>query len=212
MIVAGDALERSYTLQPVESSGEVLRVDLSSTEYLLIEYRDGSGFDLNLPGTGILVHHIDQTRITGTRRCRGCPRVYLASLLEADDDRSLLTPEGEGGSRGEAGDIFAEGVVHRVTNTTRPSTRLSSGAASDVSINRMEVVNGLAYITLSTRTVDPDRLLAPFFDMDGQAPTAEEQAHVDALGNGDGTFDLGDLAIYLNAHPSVVARARGGGG
>lgn len=212
LVEAGDVLAEEFTLGPVESTGEVLRVALSPTEYLFIEYRDGSGFDERLPGTGILVHHIDETRITGARRCRGCPRIYLASLLEADDDASLLTPEGEGGSRGEAGDIFADSEVHRLDNNTRPSTRLSSGAPSDVVIHRMEVVEGEARITVSTRTVAPEALLSPFFEDGGAGPTAEERAHVDSMGNDDGVFDLGDVALYMRAHPSVAARARQGGG
>jgi M6 family metalloprotease-like protein len=207
LVVAGEVLEEVFTLRPVETTGDVLRLDLSPTEYLLVEYRDGSGFDANLPGTGILVHHIDETRITGARRCRGCPRVYVASLLEADDDDSLLTPEGEGGSRGEAGDIFAEAGIHRITNTTSPSSRLSSGAPSDVAIRRMVVENGVATITVSTRTVAPDALFGPFFGDAGQAPTSEEQLFLDAFGNRDGAYDLGDLATYFRAHPSVRARA-----
>ncbi len=210
MVVAGSTLEEEIILQPVESSGEVLRVDLSPTEYLLVEYRDGTGFDLNLPGTGILVHHVDQTRITGARRCRGCPRTYLASLLEADDNGSLLIPEGEGGNRGEAGDIFSIGPVHRVTNTTSPSTRLNSGAPTDVSIRSMQVIDGEARIVLSTRTIDPDALFAPFFH-GGSEPNEEEKAFIDRLGNANGTYDLGDLALYLNEHPSAAARARVGG-
>jgi len=211
MIVAGEILDTVYTLGPVESTGEVLRVDLSPTEYLMIEYRDGSGFDTNLPGTGLLVHHIDEKRITGSRRCRGCPRIYRASVLEADDDGSLLTPEGEGGNRGEAGDIFSEAGVHALTSTTEPSSRLNSGAASDVSIRRMEVVDGVARIRISTRTVALETLLEPFFG-DGPGPGTEEREHVDGLGNGDGEYDLGDLALYLREHPSVAARARVGGG
>lgn len=209
LVTAGDVLDEEFTLRPVESSGEVLRVDLSPTEYLYIEYRDGSGFDVNLPGTGILVHHIDRTRITGAHRCRGCPRVYLTTLLEADHDLSLLTPEGEGGNRGEAGDIFSDTGVHRVTNTTLPSTRLSSGAPSDVTIYRMEVVDGVAKVRLSTRTLGLDALLGPFRTGESQELSDAERAYVDRVGNHNGGYDLGDLARYLNEHPSVVARAGG---
>jgi M6 family metalloprotease-like protein len=220
MVTVGDVLDQEFTLRPVETSGDVLRVDLSPTEHLLIEYRDGSGFDTNLPGTGLLVHHIDATRITGARRCRGCPRIYRTTLLEADGDFSLRIPEGEGGSRGEAGDIFSDAAVHAITNTTFPSTRLNSGAPSDVSIYRMEVVDGVAKVRLSSRTVTLDALLAPFFEdapTDGGpgdpslAPTALEQAYLDGLGNQNGRFDLGDLSRYLTEHPSVVARAKTGG-
>jgi M6 family metalloprotease-like protein len=207
LIVATDVLDAEFTLGPVESTGEVLRVDLSDTEHLFIEYRDGSGFDANLPGTGILIHHIDETRTSGSRRCRTCDRIYQVALLEADANSSLVTPEGEGGSRGEAGDAFRPNQTHTVTNTTIPSTRLNSGAASDVSIYQMEVVNGVAHIRLSTRTVGPDALLAPFFETGGTGPTALERDYLDAHGNQNGRYDLGDLSLYFEEHPSALARA-----
>lgn len=207
---AGDVLDTEFTLRPIETSGEALRVDLSQTEHLIIEYRDGSGFDANLPGTGILVHHVDETHLTSNGRCRTCERIYRTALLEADDDRSLLTPEGEGGSRGEAGDIFSDGGVHRLTNLTAPSTRLNSGAPSDVSIYRMEVVGGVARVTLSSRIVDVGRMLASFFDGGGQGPSPEEALYLDAHGNQNGRYDLGDFALYAREHPSVAARAGGG--
>lgn len=206
LVTAGEVLDAEFTLRPVESSGEVLRVDLSPTEYLYIEYRDGSGFDVNLPGTGILVYHVDLTRLTGSRRCRGCPQIYRVSLLEADHDHSLIIPEGDGGSRGEAGDIFGPGTVHRLTNATLPSSRLNSGAASDVTIREMEVADGVARIRLSTRTLPLDALLEPFFTGTPGPLTGEEREYLDRLGNGDGAFDLGDLSLYLREHPSVVAR------
>lgn len=208
LTVADEGLDLEYELRSVESSGEVLRVDLSATEYLLVEYRDGSGFDRNLPATGILVHHVDETRPSGNRRCRTCPRRYLAALLEADANRSLLIPEGQGGSRGEAGDIFRVGQPGRVTNATDPSTRLSSGAPSDVTIYDLRVEDGVARVRLSTRVVPIERLLGPFFG-DGAAPDAEEATYLDRLGNGNGRYDVADLRAYLAEHPSVTARVEG---
>jgi hypothetical protein len=120
-----------------------------------------------------------------------------------------LIPEGDGGNRGEPGDIFAVGRVHRLTNATLPSTRLNSGAPSDASIYRMEVMDGVARIRLSTRTLGLGALLEPFRTGQSTGLGEAERAYVDSVGNGNGNYDLGDLARYLNEHPSVVARGGG---
>ena len=211
IIHAGSVLDEEFVLRPVESTGDVLRVDLSAQEYLLIEYRDGSGFDRNLPATGVLVHHVDETRTTGNRRCRTCPQIYQAALIEADANRSLIKPEEQGGSRGEPGDIFARSGVGRLTNTTTPSTRLNSGAPSDVSLYSIRVDDGVARIGLSTRVIEFERLLDRFLQGGAGDPTAQELAYLDDLGNRNDRYDVADLRAYLLEHPSVVARLGGDG-
>lgn len=209
--IVDDALYEEFTLRPVESTGDVLRIPLSDQEYLLVEYRDGSSFDKNLPATGVLVHHVDLTRPAGGRRCRTCERLYRVALLEADANGTLTTPEGQGGNRGEAGDVFAVTGTARLTNTTIPSTRLNSGAPSDVTLYRIEVEGGVARIRLSTRTVRLDRLLDRFIVNGAGELSSDEREYLDAVGNGNGRYDVGDLRVYLRDHPSVLARAGAGG-
>ena len=54
-----------YTLQQVETNQSIylLRGPFASTEYFLVENRQGVGFDVSLPGTerGILIWHVDET-------------------------------------------------------------------------------------------------------------------------------------------------------
>ena len=212
LVQVGLVLDREFELRPVESTGDVLRVDLSPQEYLLIEYRDRSGFNRNLPASGVLVHHVDGTRTSGSRRCRTCPRIYQAALKEADANKSLLIPEGQGGSRGEPGDIFVASVESRLTNATTPSTRLNSGAPSDVSLYSIRVEDGVTKIRLSTRVVELAALLDRFLEGGIGDPTPEELAYLDNLGNRNGRYDVADLRLYLDEHPSVLARAGVSGG
>lgn len=208
LMVADSALDETFVLRPVESSGDVLKLPLSEREYLLVEYRDGSGFDVNLPATGILVYHVDESQPAGTRRCRSCDQVYRVVVVEADANRSLLIPEGQGGSRGEAGDAFVASETHSISNITLPSTRLNTGSPSDVTIYSMEVRDGSAHLRVSTRTLRLARLVERFMSDAGDDLTALEVAYLDQLGNQDGTYDLGDLRRYLMTHPSVLARAQ----
>ena len=206
--VPAGQLDAEYELEPAESSGQFLVVDLSGTERLLIEYRDGSSFDVNLPGTGVAVYHVDDKNTHPRQRCRSCGQRYRVALVEADDNASLRTIEGRGGSRGEAGDLFSD-PDSRLSNVTRPSTRLNSGAPTDVTIYAMTVANGRARIRLSTGVVAMESLLGPFLDGGGAAPSTEETDYLDRVGNGNGAYDLGDLRRYLIEHPSALARWEG---
>ena len=206
--VVGAVRNQEYVLAPVESGGEVLRVSVTPTEYFLVEYRSGSGFDTRLPANGVLIYHVDLDR--PQQRCRSCLQLYNVALVEADGNRGLIRREGEGGNRGEAGDVFAaSGGPARLTNATTPSTRLNSGAESSVTFYSITVADGEARIRLSTSAVALDQLLQPF--LGGQAPplSTEDRAYLDTVGNGNGRFDVGDLRSYLAEHP-VVAAGSGG--
>ena len=73
----------------------------------------------------------------------------------------------------------------------------------------MEVVDGVARVRLSTRTLDLGALLEPFRTGESTGLSETERDYVDSVGNGNGLYDLGDLARYLNEHPSVIARGGG---
>lgn len=207
--VVGDVLDAEFILRPAEQTGDFLDIPLSDTERLFIEYRDGSSFDTNLPATGVLVYHVDDLRSAPRQRCRSCPKVYRVALVEADANGSLITPEGQGGSRGQAGDIFNAAESH-LLNSSTPSTRLNSGAPSDVSIYSMVVEGDLVRVRLSTRVLGLEALLADFLGDGAETLTPEERGYVDRLGNGDGAYDLGDFRKYFLDHPSSAARWRAG--
>lgn len=126
---------QEFILRPVRTSGDALRVDLSLTEYLIIEYRDGSGFDSWLPAAGVLVYRVE----TGRQflPCALCPRTYSYSLIEADGNNGLTTPEQLGGNRGEAGDVFQSG--RSITRLTTPSNATNAGAQGSADIDSISI-------------------------------------------------------------------------
>ena len=88
--------------QPISLSaaaGEVLRVDARTTtkEYFLIESRAKVGLDTELPGEGLLVWHVDESR-----RDNSHPPIYRVALEQADGQEALQN----GDDRGDAGDPF----------------------------------------------------------------------------------------------------------
>ena len=198
--VAG--LGREYTLPPVLQSGRVLRIPLEhgvpadTNEYLLVEYRTQSGFDLDLPASGVLVYHVDP-QIPGNWPCQGCAQVYRVVLLEADGNRSLQRTFLEGGNRGEPGDAWGVTGPGYLTTTSDPSTQLTFGTPSGVRIDEISIRDGVAHVIVSSSTLASERLLQPFLLSPAEPLTSEERTYLDRVGNGNGQYDVGDLRAYL---------------
>lgn len=199
VVTPSQGIDQRIDLPSVRSSGRTLRIPLSPTEYLLVEYRTREGFDAALPAAGVLVYHVDES--LPLRPCSTCERKYRVSLLEADGNGALVKDATEGGNRGEPGDAFGAAGPGRLTGGTLPSTRLTSGAPSPVSIYRIELAGEVARLHLSTRTIEQARLVAPLGRPGTGTLTAEEEAYLDAIGNGNGRYDVGDLRAYLQHHP-----------
>jgi M6 family metalloprotease-like protein len=193
--VVGAAIKpEQHTLRPAHSSGDALRIPLSATEYLLVEYRAKQGHDSGLPASGLLVYHIQTGR--PFLPCPTCPRTYSYALLEADSDSALVRVETAGGNRGAATDAFGP-VRTRVDDTTIPSTRLNDGTSTWVRLSGMivDAVQGIARVTVS---LAPARFtMARLASALGLTPLPnEDQLLLDTAGNGNGRFDVGDFRAY----------------
>jgi M6 family metalloprotease-like protein len=195
---------QSFTLSPVQTSGQGLRIPLrADREFLMIEYRPAAGFDAGLPASGVLVYRYNMD--ANLYGCDSCPRKYLISLLEADDDSALVKTSAEGGNRGVASDVFTAGKTWFLDASTRPALRLADGTGLGRTL-RISVDGGVAHVVwmVDALAVPLSRALQPFLGA-GPAPTAEEQAKLDALGNHNGSFDVGDLRTYLRLNPEAAS-------
>lgn len=144
----GEVRDHEFVLGPVASGGSALRVPLSSSEYLHIEYRPNTGFDADLPAGGVLIYHVDPAR--SLRPCATCPRIYRIALEEADGDDALQKMASEGGNRGVAGDVWGLQAGGRFSNVSMPAATLNSGAPSTVTLHSVQVMDGVARVRLST--------------------------------------------------------------
>ncbi len=182
------------TLDPVQTSEQALVIPLRGTEALMIEYRDTIGFDRVLPGSGVLVYHIDPALTVAP--CAECPPYYKIYLLEADGQGDLLLAPFEGGNRGTFSDIFATATPGSLTNGTKASSRFNDGGASLVNIYEIRVENGQATIVYSTELIAEARLVAQLLTP-ASPLRAQELEMLDGQGNGNGRFDVGDLRAYV---------------
>jgi len=105
--LAPDADLGVLALDPVETTGDVIRIDAGdgSGDYYLLENRQQLGFDVSLPAPGLFVWQIDAERVNGSWAVNQVNT--LASrmgvwLRQADGNNDLA----QSGERGDAGDPF----------------------------------------------------------------------------------------------------------
>jgi M6 family metalloprotease-like protein len=128
---------------PVSESGAIFQMlegnPSSGGEYFIIENRQRIGFDTQLPGTGLLIWHIDEQKTSNNNECYpgmagiSCSnKHYQVSLVQADNyyalERSL--------NSGDAGDPYPGSYNITVFNSeSAPNSNLFSGSASNVSVS-----------------------------------------------------------------------------
>lgn len=187
-------------LDPIQASGKALRIplDADGMEFLILEYRTQAGFDAQIPAEGVLIYHQDEQG-----QLRPAPNSgvsYFLSLVEQDGSDGLQRNSYAGGDRGVPGDAWGVGGVSRPYDfNTVPSLRTHDGGATAVVIHEIAVENGRARIRLSTAapTVAVESLLQFFLGGDAPALTPALRAYLDAVGNKNGQYDVGDLRKWL---------------
>jgi len=138
--LAPDADLGTLSLDPVETTGAVIRIDAGdgSGDYYLIENRQRLGFDVSLPAPGLFVWQIDSERVDASWTANQVNTLATRMgvwLRQADGENGLAQP----GQRGDSGDPFpgASGATSFHAGTV-PSAFTFSG------------LNGLSGIPLNT--------------------------------------------------------------
>jgi immune inhibitor A len=123
------AENRTITIPDVQSSKSVYRVWTdgdSGPEYFLLENRQRTGYDAQLPGEGLLIWHIDESQIDNTNESH-----FKVALLQADGQRGLEMARDEG----DSGDPYPGATNNTAfTASSTPNSNSYSGVSSNVSI------------------------------------------------------------------------------
>ncbi|KAL6253117.1 hypothetical protein RBB50_000838 [Rhinocladiella similis] len=120
-----------------------------SQEYFLIENRQQDGFDRSLPGQGLLIWHIDDSKTNNRDENH-----YKVGLVQSDNRRQLEAAEGGGrGNRGDAGDPYP-GTTHNTSfgAFTNPNSRTYGGRDSKVSIRNISAPSQTMTMDVSVRS------------------------------------------------------------
>lgn len=117
------------TIQDVKDSHRVLRLwkdGAGGQEYFLVENRQRSRFDAQLPGDGLLIWHLDDAIADNSNEAH-----YRVALEQADGQGHLESSA----NRGDAGDSFPGSSDNRAfTNTSSPSSKSYGGLNTCVSV------------------------------------------------------------------------------
>jgi immune inhibitor A len=137
-------------LAPLAAGGDILELWFqgeSNPEHFLLENRQRSGFDRNLPAGGLLISHVDEAAIGGRIASNRVNAGITPGLrmVEADGDLDLVT----GYNRGDSSDPFpgALGVVEIDEHTT-PNLATFSGGVTQLAIRNIANVGDDVDFTL----------------------------------------------------------------
>ena len=175
-----------YTLAPVTRGGGSMKVwtnGEAGTEYFLLENRVREGSDQFVPGEGLLVYHVDDTRLDNLDG----PSTYRVRVLQADGLDELGQPPPGGTYAGAYGDPedFFPGPLNKtsITESTTPNTRALDGSDTGIRITNITFVNDIVAFDLEIAQDPVLRLVS--YDVDDQ------------LGNGNGLPDPGETVTLL---------------
>lgn len=117
------------TIADVKDAHRVLRLwkdGAGGQEYFLVENRQRSRFDAQLPGDGLLIWHLDDAIADNSNEAH-----YRVALEQADGQGHLESSA----NRGDAGDSFPGSSDNRAfTNTSTPSSKSYGGLSTCVSV------------------------------------------------------------------------------
>lgn len=117
----------TLTIEDVKNSRTVYRLwtdGADSTESFLLENRQQSGYDADLPGAGLLVWHVDDAKEDNSDESH-----YLVGLLQADGARDLE----QASNRGDGGDQYPGYDDNRKLDAeSTPSSQSYAGQDSGV--------------------------------------------------------------------------------
>lgn len=161
------------TLAPVHAGGSIAEISFqgeSDTEHFLVESRERTGFDRNLPERGLVLYQVDEAVIgsrIGSNRVNSGPTPGLR-LVEGDGDADLRF----GVNRGDVNDPLPGALgVTRLDDDTSPSMRSISGAVTSLAIDQVELLPGGARALFRVRAPgwqdiepNPDPAFSPIPD------------------------------------------------
>ncbi|MBU1319157.1 MAG: M6 family metalloprotease domain-containing protein [candidate division Zixibacteria bacterium] len=173
--------------QVVDSPHVVLLRD-TYAEYFLIENRQRVGFDVGLPGGGLLIFHVDESSSGNTSEGH-----YLVALEQADGLFQLENNLNDG----DAADPYPGSTDNReFSPRSTPNSNINSGYE-----------NQLAVWDIS----DSDSVMTANLDITYSRPlyALQSQSYDDGAGNGNGVLDLGETIDFYFEVENEWATAQG---
>jgi len=151
-----------YTLAPLTQGGGVMKIwknGQPGSEYFLVENRNQEGLDAALPGSGLLIYHVDDTMIDNCRDCDNASCLVppaphgRVKVVQADGLSQLEAPNPP--NYGGPEDFFPGSLaVQNWTQSTSPNTNDYAGGDTGIRMtNILRAANGSVSFDLSIALV-----------------------------------------------------------
>ena len=112
----------TYVLDPLNTdSGKAIKVTnpANSDEYYILENRQKTGWDAYLPGSGLMVNHIDFNQTSwDNNTVNNVSSHQRMTIIPADNQLTTYT---------EANDLFPYGNLDSLTNNSKPAAKVFKG-------------------------------------------------------------------------------------
>lgn len=121
--------QHNLSISQIETDPIAYRLQNSHTpsgEYWIVENRQKYGFDIGLPGEGLIIYHIDSTQPDNND-----PRHYKVAIEQADGLDELAF----GNNRGDTGDPFPGSSINRFFHQfTNPNSNTYADLLTEISL------------------------------------------------------------------------------
>lgn len=121
--------EMQHEIPATEYSGHVLKLWKNGNptiQYFLVENRQQVGFDAEIPGSGLMIYHVDDTKTSNDSEPR-----YLVSIEQADGKNDLENSANDG----DTGDVFPGATNNReFSDRSNPNSISWSGLSTEVAV------------------------------------------------------------------------------
>jgi len=124
---------------------------ITTPEFFLLENRQRTGFDRGLPGDGLLIWHVDESRENNDDESH--PKV---ALMQADGSADLQRRDG---NLGDANDPF-RAQDEQFNDGSNPSSRSYSGLATSVSVKTLSPSAPRMEVEVQVTEIPPHRRIA----------------------------------------------------
>lgn len=151
------------SLRQIETYAEAWKLwtdGAPGSQYFLVENRQQTGYDTYLPGSGLLIYHVDEAVSTDNDK-EWYPGYtssghYLVALEQADGQWHME----KGTNRGDGGDPFP-GTVNRTsfTTSTTPDSKSYTGAVTGVALRAISVPGSTMTADLEISSTAPSLTL-----------------------------------------------------
>jgi len=172
--------------EPVENSPKVMRLwtaGMPGSEYFLVENRQRLGFDISLPGEGLLIWHIDNT--VGSNADEWHKKV---ALVQADGNLDL-----ENGRGSDSGDPFpGDSLRLNFSDSTTPNSNDYFGNPTQVSVTDITPQGNDILFNAGVNFQSPYLVSTGWNILDGGQNNALNSGEIDTL-----QFSLQNLGVEM---------------